>query len=185
MAYFYRCRWNKFEVLLSHLKGIVCDMEKVCCNCHKTYKPSSGHKICPSCREEQAKVPCEKCGKLRQKDSIQCSACWCKEQAMEKNGNWKGGRRKHSGYIMIRVPDHPRGKNNNGYVFEHIVVMESIIGRYLFPNENVHHKNGIKDDNRSSNLELWVRSQPSGTRVVDLVDWAKEILHKYEDLFLI
>lgn len=42
-------------------------------------------------------------------------------------------------------------------------------------------KNGIRDDNRPENLELWTKSQPAGQRVVDLVAWAKEILDKYPE----
>lgn len=66
-------------------------------------------------------------------------------------------------------------------VLEHIVVMEQKLGRPLDwqAGEQAHHINGVKDDNRPENLELWVTSQPRGQRVEDLVEWAQEILRRY------
>ena len=57
--------------------------------------------------------------------------------------------------------------------------MEEMIGRRLMPHETVHHRNGIKSDNREANLELWTSNHPTGVRSRDAVVWATEILSCY------
>jgi hypothetical protein len=83
---------------------------------------------------------------------------------------------------MAHAPGHPRA--SNGYVFEHILVAEGVLGRRLHDSENVHHRNGIKADNRPENLEIWTRPHPAGARASDLVAWAVEILERYAPEFL-
>lgn len=68
---------------------------------------------------------------------------------------WKGGRIvDKTGYILVHCPSHPAA-NSVGYVREHRLVMEKMIGRHLLPKEVVHHKNGQRDDNRPENLQLF------------------------------
>lgn len=74
----------------------------------------------------------------------------------EKNPGWKGGRIYHNGYVLLLKPDHPNA-NRAGYILEHRLVMAEHLERSLESWEVVHHKNGIKDDNRIENLELFPR----------------------------
>lgn len=60
------------------------------------------------------------------------------------------------GYIYRYMPDHPQA--SNGYVLEHRLVAERKLGRYLRPEEVVHHINGIKDDNRPENIAVFAQT---------------------------
>lgn len=73
----------------------------------------------------------------------------------ERSRAYKNGRTTDkSGYVLVLAPDHPQA-NHAGYVREHRLVMERVLGRLLLPTEVVHHKNDIRSDNRPENLELF------------------------------
>lgn len=83
-------------------------------------------------------------------------------------------------YVVVTAQyDHPNS-DKRGRIYEHVLVMSEKLGRPLHVGENVHHINGVRDDNRPENLELWVTWQPHGQRPQDLVDWAREILKRYD-----
>jgi len=74
----------------------------------------------------------------------------------KRNHQWKGGETiDQEGRVLVRKPSHPHVRKN-GYVFRSHIVMEKILGRYLKPEEVVHHKNKILDDDRPENLELFI-----------------------------
>jgi hypothetical protein len=83
-----------------------------------------------------------------------------------------------NGYVYITKIGHPNAKNK-GRMFEHTFVMSEHIKRGLKKDESVHHKNGIRNDNRVENLELWHKGHPTGQRVEDKIAWAKEFLKEY------
>lgn len=92
------------------------------------------------------------------------------------NGKWGNWHKSSGGYIRRTRVD------ENGNVvgqMQHRLVMEQHLNRKLLSHENVHHINGQRDDNRIENLELWSRSQPSGQRITDKIEWAKIFLAQY------
>lgn len=102
-----------------------------------------------------------------------------KSRIGKRSMGWKGGRHvSKSGYINIYNPTHPN-TTAKGYIQEHRLVVSEHLKRPLKKNENVHHINGDRADNRIENLELWTTSQPSGQRVEDKISWAIEFLKEY------
>lgn len=164
-------------------------MEKICPSCKKDFDGHPQRIYCTTtCRNREREK------RVAARNTAECSIKICDRPAAK-----RGWCQTH--YARWRLegdlrPEDPiRGAHDetilDGYRFirhegylrrEHHVVMEGIIGRKLLPGENVHHKNGVRDDNRPENLELWVIKQPKGQRPQDLVEWAREILGLYAGL---
>lgn len=93
--------------------------------------------------------------------------------------------RKNRSYVRRNGSDGWYLQGKTGYIarvrdgktqLQHRFIVEQHLGRSLMPFENVHHINGVKDDNRLENLEIWITKQPKGQRPADLYDWAVELL---------
>lgn len=149
------------------------------------YKNDWNHYIwhaCVDCGKERW-VPLYR-GKPR---ALRCRQCGSKfaGQHHQQGGSaqWKGGRFETSdGYIVIRLYPNDlyyRLANSHHYVMEHRLIMAKYLGRVLYRYETVHHKNGIKNDNRFENLELRVSRHPSGQRVEDLLKFAHWVIDCY------
>lgn len=151
-----------------------------------------GTAICESCGKSFAKRPVKKDpADKAANDNLYCSyQCrWKAARGRDEYGRYVN----QYGYVVLDKRWSQRepscGLNDNGYVrlnlrkdgrvLEHRHVMEQQLGRPLRDDENVHHINGVKTDNRPENLELWVSSHPSGQRPADLVEWATEMLRRY------
>lgn len=99
--------------------------------------------------------------------------------------------RARTGRPLIQPKDSIDGFYKDGYLYKsvngkrvavHRLVMQESLGRELLPQEDVHHRNGVKDDNRPENLELWNHSHPAGQRVLDKLAWAHQIVELYGHL---
>lgn len=127
-----------------------------------------------------------------------CTAPECSRKREYKNGLCERHNRYLKNYgtvtpsLMVQITRSPgeRWLDPSGYMYikpakgidimpEHRWVMSQHIGRELTADENVHHINGIRDDNRIENLELWSVSQPAGQRVEDKIAWAIKYLGQH------
>lgn len=119
---------------------------------------------------------CVDCGSSIDKSNKRCRNCYVAHNMG--SGEW---RKNSNGYISKQIRS---GGKLVKFLSQHRCIIEEHLGRPLYENENVHHKNGVKDDNRLENLELWVKSQPAGQRIEDVIEHAVYILKRYAPEYL-
>lgn len=114
--------------------------------------------------------------------NIDCKATWQKEHAKKRFD--EQGYRKHikrGGYVWISIPALASRTGKKREMLEHRYVMEQHLGRELFPDETVHHKNGNRSENSIDNLELFSSRHGPGQRVIDKIAFAIEMIRRYPE----
>lgn len=114
-------------------------------------------------------------GRSLRSGNTQSCGCYQKQQASKRgpaHPNWKGGRYlRPDGYVIL---------NREGTsIMEHVAVMSEHLGRPLYEGETVHHRNGVRNDNKIKNLELRASSHGKGQTIPDLITFARVTLLRY------
>ena len=155
------CGFEKFKPLSKLLR----DKRNFCSKkCFDTFRVEKFTVACEVCGKEMSRpksqvedkkyiVCSRKCFFTRIK-GVNLSGFFKKGNKKEKCINYKDGKQMANGYVMVLLPEYPNA-TRKGYVYEHRVVMEQSIGRYLDAKEVVHHINEVKTDNRIENLMLF------------------------------
>lgn len=122
-------------------------------DCHYQWRARNAqHFTCEVCGKKVRLSPSQKRARLGGRFcSRTCMGDAFIARPLDRKHNGRVARLNNDGYVMLYEPSHPRA-DRGGWVFEHRLIVEARVGRYLRQDEHVHHLNGTKDDNRSENL---------------------------------
>lgn len=121
-------------------------------------------KVCPGCRREYRPS-----SKAQTFCSVQCRA------TASVGNRTKTG----DGYYRVMVPQGTPGADGSGRMLEHRWVMQQFLDRPLRETETVHHRNGRRDHNVITNLELRTNLHPPGQTVEEMLAWCRSYVKEY------
>lgn len=140
------------------------------CQVHFIAVAKAAQKVKPKIVVDKSTCRDSDCGEPVQRNKNGHSMGYCQRHWL---ANTNAGKRRAVGSRYVVAGGYVTIKLEDGRIIpEHRAVMEAHLGRRLLPTETVHHINGVRDDNRLENLELWYSPQPYGQRVEDLLRYA-------------
>jgi HNH endonuclease len=135
-------------------------------------------------RRDSSERRCPECGATF-RTAPSAADIWCSRACYDLSRQTPVGKRKinDDGYVLIYQPSSPEAytaeHSQRGWGLEHRVVLAAKLGHALPAGSTVHHRNGRRADNRPSNLELRASQHGAGQDVLDLLDWARELIATY------